>query len=104
MLATTLEIANNKEQRLKKKKRSGKAAPSTEETSGKLFNEEFQRVPKGGREHSICYRSSGTANLRSEISHIKPPFTEGDAVVVGLRKPAELRVILVVQYQSYRIF
>jgi hypothetical protein len=70
VLATALKITNNKEQRFKKKKRSGFAAPSTEETSSKLLNEEFQRIPKGGRKHSIRYRSSGTANLRSEISHI----------------------------------
>ena len=69
VLATALKIANNKEQRFKKKKRSGKAAPSTEETSEKLFDEEFQRIPKGGRKHSICYRSSGTANLLMKISH-----------------------------------
>jgi hypothetical protein len=41
VLTAALKIANDKEQRFKKKKRSGKAAPSTEETSGKLSDEEF---------------------------------------------------------------
>lgn len=89
MLAAVLKIANDKEQRLKKKKRGGFAAPSTEETSDKLFDEEFQRVPKGGRKHSIRYRSSGTANLRLEISHINLLLQKATQSLGGCENPPD---------------